>query len=206
MVMPDTAQWTRKRVLALRPDGNRYELIDGQLLVSPAARPLHQIACFALANRLNPYVVQRGLGMLLPLAADLEPEPGQLTQPDLFVLPPGPRFARWEQAPLPFLVVEVLSPSTARYDRGLKRHFYQRAGVREYWVVDLDARVVERCRPGDERPEVLSGTMRWAPDPGRAPLELDLSVYFEEVGDDGDRGADDLSMARKVMPGRPPAE
>lgn len=159
MVMPDTAQWTRKRVLALRPDGNRYELIDGQLLVSPAARPLHQIACFALANRLNPYVVQRGLGMLLPLAADLEPEPGQLTQPDLFVLPPGPRFARWEQAPLPFLVVEV-----------------------------------------------LSGTMRWALDPGRAPLELDLSVYFEEVGDDGAGGADDLSMARKVMPGRPPAE
>ena len=181
MVMPDTAPWTRERVLALPSDGNRYELIDGQLLVSPAARPLHQISCFALANRLNPYVVEHGIGMLLPLAADLEPEPGQLTQPDVFVLPPGPRFTRWEEAPLPLLVVEVLSPSTARYDRGLKRRFYQRAGVREYWIVDLDARVVERWRPGDDRPEVATDVLAWQPAPEHPPLELDLAGYFSEV-------------------------
>lgn len=185
MVMPDLAPWTRERVLALPSDGNRYELIDGQLLVSPAARPLHQIACYLLATRLDPYVQEHRLGLLLPLPADLEPEPGQLTQPDLFVLPPGPRFARWEQAPLPFLVVEVLSPSTARYDRGLKRHFYQRAGVQEYWVVDLDARVVERWRPGDERPEVASETLAWQPVAGLPPLELDLARYFDEVGGEG---------------------
>jgi Uma2 family endonuclease len=133
MVMPDIAPWTRERVLALPSDGNRYELIDGQLLVSPAARPVHQVACYGLAKLLD-------------------------------------------------LVVEVLSPSTARYDRGLKRRFYQRAGVPQYWIVDLDARVMERWRPGDERPEVASETLAWQPAAGVAPLVIDLAGFFDEVG------------------------
>jgi Uma2 family endonuclease len=182
MVMPDLAPWTRERVLALPADGNRYELIDGQLLVSPAARPPHQIACYHLARLLDPYVRQHNLGLLLPLAADLEPEAGQLTQPDLFVLPPGPRFIRWEDAPRPRLVVEVLSPSTARYDRGLKRRFYQRARIPEYWIVDLDGRVIERWRPGDERPEVASEWLQWQPESAIPPLELDLEDFFDEAG------------------------
>jgi Uma2 family endonuclease len=82
------------------------------------------------------------------------------------------------QQPLPFLVVEVLSPSTARYDRGLKRRFYQRAGVQEYWVMDLNALVVERWRPADERPQVLAETMTWQPRPDIPPLTLDLDGYF----------------------------
>lgn len=181
MAMPSAAPWTRTRVLALPSDGNRYELIDGQLLVSPAARPSHQVACFLLGQRLDQYLQKHGLGRVLPLAADLEPEPGQLTQPDVFVLPPGPPLTRWEDAPLPFLVVEVLSPSTARYDRGLKRRFYQRTGVQEYWVIDLDARVVERWQPRDERPEILAGTLTWQPRPGVEPLILDLDGYFTSL-------------------------
>ncbi len=181
MGMPESAQWTRQRVLDLPADGKRYELIDGQLLVSPAPRPLHQIGLLELAHLVGEYVRAHRLGMAMPLAADLEPEPGQLTQPDLFVLPPGPRFSRWEEAPLPFLVVEVLSPSTARYDRGLKRRFYQRAGVAEYWIVDLDARAVERWRPDDQRPEVLDLTLAWQPAPHLPPLEIDLPAYFREV-------------------------
>ncbi len=181
MGMPETIPWTRERVLALPPDGNRYELIDGELLVSPAARPLHQVAIKELEHLLHPYVKQHGIGLSIPLPADLEPAPGQLTQPDLFVLPPGPRFQRWEEAPLPILVVEVLSPRTARYDRGLKRHFYQRAGVPEYWVVDLDARVVERWRPGDPRPEVLDDVLSWQPNPAFPGLAIDLAAYFREV-------------------------
>jgi Uma2 family endonuclease len=181
MGMPDTVPWTRERVLALPADGNRYELIDGELLVSPGPRPLHQVAVIVLHRRLDAYIMMHRLGLSMPLAADLEPEPGQLTQPDIFVLPPGPRFLRWEDAPLPFLVVEVLSPSTARYDRGLKRRFYQRAGIAEYWVVDVDARVVERWRPGDERPEVIDGVLTWQPDATLPALEIDVADYFREV-------------------------
>ena len=58
-------------------------------------------------------------------------------------------------------VVEILSPSSARHDRFTKRRRYQRTGVSEYWVVDLDARAVERWRPGDARPEVLDEVLIW---------------------------------------------
>jgi Uma2 family endonuclease len=81
------------------------------------------------------------------------------------------------------LVVEVASPSTARYDRGLKRRFYQRAGVPEYWIVDLDARIVERWRPGDTRPEVLDAAISWQPEPGGPALTLDLPSLFGRVMD-----------------------
>lgn len=181
MGMPELARWTRERVLALPSDGNRYELIDGELLVSPTPRPLHQFAVVILGHLLDVYVRQHGLGLTMPLAADLEPEPGQVLQPDLFVLPPGPRFLRWEEAPLPILVVEVLSPSTARYDRGLKRRFYQRAGVPQYWVVDVDGHVVERWRPGEDRPEILDTLLTWQPDPMLSGLVIDLVSFFREV-------------------------
>jgi Uma2 family endonuclease len=181
MGMPDLARWTRERVLALPSDGNRYELIDGELLVSPTPRPLHQVAVVLLDRRLDSYVQRHGLGLTMPLAADLEPEPGQVLQPDLFVLPPGPRFLRWEEAPPPILVVEVLSPSTARYDRGLKRRFYQRAGVPQYWVVDVDGRVIERWQRDEDRPDILDGVLAWQPDPAFPGLEIDLVSYFREV-------------------------
>ena len=182
MGMPEVVRWTRQSVLDLPSDGNRYELIDGHLLVSPTPRPLHQLSITQLFRLLDAYVVTHGLGLVMPLAADLEVEQGQLNQPDLFVLPPGPHFERWEDAPRPLLVVEVLSSSTARYDRGLKRRFYQRARIPEYWIVDLDGRVIERWRPGDERPEVASEWLQWQPESAIPPLELDLEDFFDEAG------------------------
>ena len=63
----------------------------------------------------------------------------------------------------------------------MKRRLFQRAGVPEYWIVDLEARVVERWRPSDDRPEVLIDSLRWQPDPTLAPLEIDLSQLFRQV-------------------------
>lgn len=164
MVMPELARWTRLRVLALPEDGRKYELIDGELIVTPTPRVRHQEGVMELG--------------------DLEIEPGQVNQPDLFVFPPGPRFSRWEDAPRPLLVVEVASPSTARYDRGLKRRFYQRAGVAEYWIVDLDARLVERWQPHDTRPEVLVDRLTWRPGPAGESLTIDLAAFFARVMDE----------------------
>ena len=82
------------------------------------------------------------------------------------------------------LAIEVLSPSTARADRTVKRLLFQRTGVPEYWIVDLDARLVERWRPGDDRPEVLAETLRWQADPTTAPLEIDLPQFFARVNGD----------------------
>ncbi|MGH7667848.1 MAG: Uma2 family endonuclease [Gemmatimonadaceae bacterium] len=179
--------WTPDDVRALPDDGNRYECIGGVLLVAPTPRPVHQFAVDELSLRLRPYVRGQSLGDVIPLAADLELSVDALTQPDLFVLPGNPRrdVRKWSDVKRALLVVEVLSPSTARYDRGLKRHFYQRAPVEEYWIVDIDARVIERWRVGDERPEVLGTTLEWQPAGASAAFTLDVQDYFGAVMPDG---------------------
>jgi Uma2 family endonuclease len=182
--MPDVARWTRAEVLALPDDGMRHELIDGELIVTPTPRVRHQDGVMALTEILQPYVLEHRLGRFYNLPADLEVLPDQLTQPDLFVVPPGTRFDRWEGAPTPILVIEVASPSTARYDRGTKRRFYQRAGVAEYWIVDLDARLVERWHPGDARPEVLDQDLTWQSRPDVPTLRIDLIRFFVHVMDE----------------------
>ncbi|MGH7627268.1 MAG: Uma2 family endonuclease, partial [Gemmatimonadaceae bacterium] len=65
--------------------------------------------------------------------------------------------------------------------RQLKRRRYQRAGIPEYWIVDLDSRLIERWRPDDARPEVLTDRLIWEPVPGRGALELDVAAFFAMV-------------------------
>ncbi len=62
-----------------------------------------------------------------------------------------------------------------------KRRLYQRFKVAEYWIVDVDARLVERWRPADARPEILADVLEWQPDRACPPLLIDLSTYFAEV-------------------------
>ena len=187
MGMPQaTHGWTAEMVRALPEDGNRYEVVDGELLVTPAPRLLHQRAIFTLVRAVYPYVEGLGLGELLFSPADIEFDPHSLVQPDIFVAPfvESRRPRAWTEIKDLVLAVEILSPSTARADRQVKRRKYQRQGVPEYWIVDLDARLVERWRPGDERPEILSQTLLWRPDPASAPLQIDLPAYFADVLDE----------------------
>jgi Uma2 family endonuclease len=81
------------------------------------------------------------------------------------------------------LAIEVSSPTTARADRVDKRRVYQDERVPEYWIIDLDARIVERWRPDDARPEILGEKLHWNALPEIAPLELDLPAYFASVLD-----------------------
>lgn len=182
MGMPDTARrWTREMVLALPDDGNRYELFDGELLVTPAPALRHQAMVSLLFAELNSYVRKHRLGWVLTSPADLSLGGEQLSQPDLFVVPYLPRRESWSDVPNPVLVIEVLSPSTARLDRIVKRRRFQRAGINEYWIVDPDARVVERWRPDDERPEILDQRLRWHPEGAPEPLDIDLPRLFLDV-------------------------
>lgn len=183
MGMPHaTGRWTAELVRAMPDDGNRYELIEGQLLVTPAPRGLHQVAVRELMRRLDPWVSATPGVDLLFSPADLSLGEDELLQPDLFVYrtAAGTQLRDWSDITALLVVVEVLSPSTARYDRQLKRRRYQRAGVPEYWIVDLDARVVERWRPADARPEVVTDHLVWRPD-GEAALTIDLAAYFTSV-------------------------
>ena len=184
MGMPQAARdWTVQRVLALPEDGNRYEVVDGELLVTPSPTFHHQDAVLALAVRLKPFVDSSGAAYLSISPADIELDERTLVQPDLFVfeLPGGRRPERWKDITRILLAIEVLSPSSARADRFVKRRRYQRQGIPEYWIADLDSRLVERWRPGDDRPEILSETLAWQVAQDAQPFELDLPAFFAEV-------------------------
>src|SRR6266545_1515676 len=110
MGMPETTgRWTRDMVLALPDDGKRYELFDGELLVTPAPSWLHQRVVAAFFRRLDPYVRAHALGEVLLSPADVPLDGEQVAQPDLFVIPrsaarpPG----SWTDLPNPILVLEV---------------------------------------------------------------------------------------------------
>jgi len=179
--------WTGERVRALPDDGLRYELVDGELLVTPSPGWTHQTAVAALFRRLDGYVGSNALGWVRFAPADISLGEDEVLQPDLFVIPAALNPRSWQEVRALLLVIEVLSPGTARYDRLIKRRRYQRAPVPEYWIVDLDARLVERWKPDDTRPEILTETLEWTPAPGLKPLEIELPVFFAEVWGEGRR-------------------
>lgn len=183
MAMPAPhTEWTVEMVHALPDDGNRYEVIDGELLVTPAPSCRHQGAAFELAVLLKSYAEAVGLQVLVaPVAVTFSQR--REVQPDVLVLPlvDGRRVERFEDVGRLELAVEVLSPSTARVDRYTKRMLYQSQGVSEYWIVDGASRLVERWRPNDTMPEVLLSALTWQPSAEHAPLTIDLEAYFGTV-------------------------
>jgi Uma2 family endonuclease len=188
MGIPTTARrWTRDAVLALPDDGQRYELLDGELLVSPSPRGAHQRAVLELALLLGPWVRAQRVGALALSPADLDFGGGQLLQPDLFVgaMRNGREQVEWRDFGIPILVIEVISPATARYDRVIKRRWYQHAGVPVYWVVDLDARIVEVWTPEVDVPTIAVDELSWQPALAREPLAFGLRELFERVLVDG---------------------
>ncbi len=191
MAMPSVGRrWTAREVRALIEQNPRktprYELVDGELLVTPSPALRHAAAVTELLRRLLPYLESQPVGYVLTSPSDVELESESLTQPDVFVLPmdlyrrhKGTKERITREL---ILVVEVLSPSSSRHDRVRKRPLYQRH-VPEYWIVDLDARLVERWRTGESRPEVLTGRLAWAPSGASQPFELDLPAFFSAVLD-----------------------
>ena len=191
-LLPDRSRrdWTVDELRALPDDGNRYEVVDGELLVTPAPSWLHQDAVGELFLLLAPYARRNDLHCILA-PAEVRFSPNRVVQPDVFVVPfiGGRKPARLDDVHRLILAVEVLSPSSARADRHSKRHLYQSQGVPEYWIVDPANRFVERWRPGDDAPEVLLDSLTWTPREGGEPLVIDLAAYFRRVhGEDGGAG------------------
>ncbi len=185
MAMPaiESRVWTANDVRAL-PDeqGKRYECVDGVLLVNPAPKLAHQSAVGLLFSLLHDFAKRHTCGAVFMAPGDLELDPFTLVQPDLFILPlsDGRRPVDHNEIGHALLLVEVISPSTARYDRVVKRARYQRYGV-EYWIVDLDARLVEKWTPDAERPEIITGTCTWQPAGVAAALPIHLDALFAEA-------------------------
>jgi Uma2 family endonuclease len=184
MAMPaQHTEWTVEMVRALPDDGNRHEVIDGELYVTPAPSWTHQRAVLDLALIVAPYVRQHAIGEVYIAPADVMFGPRDMVEPDLFAVPlvSGAAPRAWEEVGRLILAVEVVSPSTIRTDRGGKRELYQRKNVPEYWIVDVDNRRVERWRPNDDAPEAVTSTLEWQPDRFAEPLVIDLHQYFLRV-------------------------
>lgn len=176
-------RWTAAEVQALPNDpSHRYECVDGALLVSPSPDLLHQSALTALWSLLEGLMGSHGLGATFVAPSDWVLDECTVVQPDLYVVPlvDGRRPRTYAERGAPLLFVEILSPRTARFDRVVKRHRYLRAGI-EYWIVDLDARTVERWVPGDERPSIHTDDLPWRPAGASAPFVIALEPLFTEV-------------------------
>lgn len=184
MDMPAThRRWTRAEVKALI-DANpretpRYELVDGELLVTPSPVLPHQRAVRELVVALHAYLRENLIGEVLGSPSDVELEDDTIVQPDVYVIPAEP-FETVMPGQSLLLAIEVISPGSARGDRGPKRALYQRH-VPEYWIVDLDAALFERWRPGDERPEILREHIDWWPAGASAAFQLVLPGFFARV-------------------------
>jgi len=169
---------TPNDVRQLPDDSNRYECIGGELLVTPAPQGRHQAVCAEMYEALRAVRAIPGFRMLWS-PADITLREDALVQPDLFVFrTTGGPFEEWSDIHSLELAIEVLSPSTARYDRLVKRRFYQEVGVPEYWIVDADARLVERWHPADERPEICVASIEWKPAGAEPPIVVDLPALF----------------------------
>ena len=161
---------TYRDYAALPDDGRRYQILDGELFVTPVPGTRHQITSMRLSTQLHAHVTAHGLGLVLAAPADVILADTSIVQPDILFVATDRQAvvsARGIEG-APTLGVEILSPTTADVDRRRKRDLYARYGVPYYWIVDADARVIEMYRLTAGAYELLArptGAMMIAADP-----------------------------------------
>ncbi len=188
MAMPDTRRfprprsgrtvWTVADLERLPDDGNRYEILHGELLVKPLPSTAHQ----RIAMRLSVLFVlwcraHTGWTVLAPGGVYVSETTWM--EPDLAVYAaPESADLSWREMPPPLLVIEILSRSTQRRDRHRKRPAYLAHGVGEVWTIDAKRRTIERWTAATEFPEMHDDGIRWAPDAAPAPLVVTADEIF----------------------------
>ena len=143
--MPARVGLTYREYAALPDDGKRYELHCGELSVTPAPGTRHQSVLVSLTLQIGEHVKSRGLGKIFVAPTDCILSDTTVLQPDILYLAPDRLSIVSERGieGAPTLVIEILSPSTARIDRDRKHRLYAEHRVPHYWIVDLESRTVE---------------------------------------------------------------
>ncbi len=166
------------------PEGARYQLLDGEMILAPSPTQKHQSLLANLYRLVYGFVAEAKLGRVWFAPLDVVLSNYDVAQPDLM-------FVSNERAGIvteanvqgaPDLVVEILSPSTAEYDQGYKRALYARHEVREYWLVDPVAETVEVLVLDEEvlSPHRVFGTGQTLESPLLDGLSLELEDLFRE--------------------------
>lgn len=148
-------RWTEAEFYTARdaaPPGERWELVDGEALVTPSPHWTHQRIVVRLMVLIDAFVREHALGELFGSPLDVKLEPGLVLQPDVLVVPAGELRRRSDIVRRLLLAAEIVSPSSARFDRVKKRPHYQRHRVSEYWIVDDMSRTIERWTPETTAP------------------------------------------------------
>jgi Uma2 family endonuclease len=160
-------------------DGNRYELLDGMLIVTPSPRQAHQWVAMELALKLAAQL--RRIARVVGPGVVTRP-PGTQFQPDVLVYPGRYNPASsWIDVTEHWLAVEVLSRSSRVYDRDFKRDAYFALGVQAVWLVDIEDRSVEVWRSRTEH-EVVRDVIRWSVPTTDVVVTIDLVELFAELG------------------------
>ena len=182
MSMPLTRHYTGADLATIPDDGHRYEVLRGELLVTPAPGGWHQVTVARLFAALLPYVQVNGRAdQLLMAPVDITFGQDTVLEPDLFVADTDAflRSGRSTDVTTLFLVIEVLSPSTSRADRTLKRPEYQQHGVPQYWIVDGEQRHVEVWTPDAQAPVIERERLVWRHPALADGCVIDLAKLFD---------------------------
>ena len=181
MSMPRAEYLTADDVRAMPDDGNRYEVVHGELLVTPAPGGRHQLVLAALFPILHNYLAPHGIRELLWSPADISFGVDTLVQPDLFVadLDAYRKSLQWEDIRTLHLVIEALSPSSIRADRFTKRRLYQEQRIPTYWIVDAELRQVEVWTPEAQLPTVARDRLVWRHPSLTEECVIELNSLFD---------------------------
>lgn len=184
MAMPVTVPpYTVDDLDTFPDDGNRYELLDGALLVSPAPHPPHELVVQRLRDALVAYLTPAA--RVFTRGAVRVGRRNHL-EPDLLVLPSSVRLAkRWSKVSGFWLAVEVSGRGSRAHDRDFKHTAYQRLGVPESWRADLRDHSIDVLRPGANEAVTIRDCLSWQPPGFDRPVVLDLPTVFADIdGDD----------------------
>jgi Uma2 family endonuclease len=174
-----TRRWTRADLADLPDDGKRYEVLHGELLVSPQASYGHQRIAHALAHVLHAYCEKHRIGHVVGPGAVVFGK--NELQPDVQVIPgpSQPLATKWEKLPRPMLVVEIVRDSVSRRSAlGKKRDAFGERGIEAYWVIDPDKHRALAFTPASAQARAVDDAFRWQPRRDIAPLEIPVAPMF----------------------------
>lgn len=184
--MPTTVQIEKKKTYTYKdyerlPEGAPYQLIGGELVMTPSPVPNHQILIGKIFLKLNKFVEENNLGIIIFAPIDVYLSETDTYQPDIIFISKDRLNIIGEKKVegSPDLVIEILSPATAYYDLRIKKDIYEQSGVREYWIVDPIQKTIEIFVNKNGRFELIST----AKGEGEVKSELlkGLSIALKEI-------------------------